>query len=178
MPTWISIIKGINPNLIYFIVVPIAAALVGAFAVLFVERYRHKTHYEETYWERQIDFYIDLWPALQDLKKSADSLWREATRENLRTFVNCLDSAEKKLNDNILLLDEDHLAMLVKLFNEFWRFESGKVRLLEIREHKVSIDSINPNIIVRRNGELRDRYDRLITEIETVFRNKLKNKKK
>lgn len=167
-------------DIIFYIVVPIIAVVIGAMGGLFIERSRRKSFYEEKYWEKQIDFYISLWPSLLELKSSADALWDRASMERLQVFVNRLDNAEKVLQQNKLLIDDDtRLHLLEMLIHEFWRFSSGKARLIDLRDKRVSIVRFDPQEIIQieRNGKTKDRYDRLIVEIEEKFRDKLKNKK-
>lgn len=166
-------------EIIYYIVIPSIAALLGAYVASVVERRRSKSHYEEKYWEKQIDFYIKLWPALQGLKSSADDLWEEATREILEIFVDNLNDAEQLLQDNKLLIDDNHFQELNGLIGEFWKFGSGKARLLDLREEANIIEIINPKeiVLIKRNGQTKDKYDQIISEIEKQFRDKLRHKK-
>jgi hypothetical protein len=127
--------------------------------------------------EARFGLYGQVWVFLQDVKILGDRLWERADRETLDKYRLALEEARAAINKGRLILREDHYRRLSELLNTFERFRVGKKRLIDIRtreelEQNFGFeDEIREQI--RRNGELRDQYDRLLNEIVDHFRRQL-----
>jgi len=60
------------------------------------------------YTEKQFELYNDLWKVLLYTKQQADSLWEKASPEKIPSFIEQIQLTKKAVNDNMLLIEEEH----------------------------------------------------------------------
>jgi hypothetical protein len=96
---------------------------------------RYRTLYAR-YSEHQFKMYNDLWASLCDLKKVADKLWENSTRENLSVFDSQLEIAKEQLNKNALLIESRHFNEMNVILHEFNQYQVGKETLINLRDGK------------------------------------------
>lgn len=129
--------------------------------------------------DARFELYSSLWNELQDLKTAGDRLWERASRENVMEFTEALKSAQHASNRGRLILKEKHYQKLNKIFKSFDNYRIGKIRLIEIRNTEEfeehfgydSEDHIRNQI--RQNRGNKERYEELLTDIVTNFREQL-----
>lgn len=132
------------------------------------------------YSEKQFELYNDLWRVLLYTKNQADALWENATLEKIPSFSEQLKLTRDAINDNMLLIEEDHYTQLDQLVGEFEKFQFGKVRLIELRDlssEEIVERGVNEHDIksaITANKALKDQYDQLILKIGKSFRNQIK----
>lgn len=130
------------------------------------------------YSEKQFDLYNDLWRVLLYTKLQADELWENAIPEKIPSFSEQIKLTKTAINDNLLLIEEEHYDKLIELIKQFEEFQFGKVRLVDIRR-KPGNNADNISVLETRqtidlNQKTKDNYDKLIMEIGKTFRNQIK----
>lgn len=132
------------------------------------------------YSEKQFELYNDLWKTLQITKQQADMLWLKADPMQIPSFGEQIRLTRKAIDDNLLLIEEDHYNKLIKLIGQFEQFQFGKLRLVDIRS-QLNEETFNPTIskkeaetTIKNNKTTKDNYDALIMEIGKSFRDQIK----
>ena len=130
------------------------------------------------YSEKQFDLYNDLWRVLLYTKLQADELWENAIPEKIPSFSEQIKLTKNAINDNLLLIEEEHYDKLIELIKQFEQFQFGKVRLVDIRrkpgENTDTISAFETRQTIDLNKNTKDNYDKLIMEIGKTFRNQIK----
>ena len=130
------------------------------------------------YSEKQFDLYNDLWRVLHYTKLQADELWENAIPEKIPSFSEQIKLTKTAINDNLLLIEEEHYDKLLELIKQFEQFQFGKIRLVDIRRRPgENIEAISPieiRLTIDLNKKTKDNYDKLIMEIGKTFRNQIK----
>src|SRR5690606_38410718 len=132
------------------------------------------------YTEKQFELYNDLWKVLLYTKQQADSLWEKASPEKIPSFIEQIQLTKNAVNDNMLLIEEDHYTQLDNLIRQFEEFRLGKEKLIDLKNK--SIDEIQKNGSIQaeaqntidNNREWKNNYDSLILEIGKSFRTQIK----
>lgn len=132
------------------------------------------------YSEKQFELYNELWKILLYTKNQADSLWEQATPEKIPSFSEQIKLTKDAVNDNMLLIEENHYNKLIQLIKQFEGFQFGKNTLIELRD--LNAEEINHRGIlqadvratIQNNGLVKQRYDELIMEIGKSFRSQIK----
>ena len=128
------------------------------------------------YSQSQFELYNSLWKQLVYTKRLADDLWEKADPKNLPSFADQIRQTKFVIEENMLLIEEEHYIPLMDLMGEFENFKVGKQRLVEIRQS--STEEILANIedvaeMIRKNGNCKEKYDNLVTQIGISFRKQL-----
>lgn len=130
------------------------------------------------YSEKQFDLYNDLWRVLLYTKLQADELWENAVPEKIPSFSEQIKLTKTAINDNLLLIEEEHYDKLMELIKQFEQFQFGKVRLIDIKrkpdENLDTISASETRQTIESNRKTKDNYDKLIKEIGKTFRNQIK----
>jgi hypothetical protein len=130
------------------------------------------------YSEKQFDLYNDLWRVLFYTKLQADELWENAIPEKIPSFSEQIKLTKTAINDNLLLIEEEHYDKLMRVIKQFEQFKFGKVRLVDIRrqtgENGETISEFETKQTINLNKKTKDNYDKLIMEIGKTFRNQIK----
>ena len=132
------------------------------------------------YSEKQFELYNDLWRVLLYTKQQADMLWQKADPTKIPSFSEQIRLTRKAINDNLLLIEEEHYNKLIQLIEQFEQFQFGKLKLIDIRtqiEDGESIQTIteeDTKSTIQQNKATKDKYDELIMDIGKSFRNQIK----
>lgn len=115
------------------------------------------------YSQSQFELYNSLWKQLVYTKRLADDLWEKADPKNLPSFADQIRQTKFVIDENMLLIEEEHYNRLMDLMSEFENFKVGKQRLVEIRQS--SAEEILANIedvaeMIRKNSDCKEKYDR------------------
>ena len=133
-----------------------------------------RRHY--LYSQSQFELYNSLWKQLVYTKRLADELWRVADPQKLPSFADQIRQTKYVIEENMLLIEDEHYNALMKLMTEFENFIVGKRRLAEIRQSSASevIDNIEDiTRMIQENGDSKHRYDTLVEEVGESFRNQI-----
>lgn len=131
------------------------------------------------YSEKQFELYNDLWKVLLYTKQQADMLWQKADPSQIPAFSEQIRQTRRAIDDNLLLIEEEHYNKLIQLIEQFEQFQFGKLKLVEIRSQfdngdGVVISKTETQQTIRNNRRTKDRYDALIMDIGKSFRKQIK----
>ena len=131
------------------------------------------------YSEKQFELYNDLWKVLLYTKQQADMLWQKADPSQIPAFSEQIRQTRRAIDDNLLLIEEEHYNKLIQLIEQFEQFQFGKLKLVEIRSQfdngdGVVISKTETQKTIRNNRRTKDRYDTLIMDIGKSFRKQIK----
>ncbi len=149
----------------------------GLLSHIILEWRKNKTRVKERLQESQFGLYQNLWKDLRKLRKAADRLWETANNENLEDFVSQLKATDEMVNNNSLLIEEEHLRELERIFSRFNNYMIGKRKLIDIYNQQNIHDNDvynNINNIINDNRILKNQYSALIGQIQQSFREQLR----
>ena len=133
------------------------------------------------YSEKQFELYNDLWKVLLQTKHQADMLWEKANPQQLPAFGEQIRLTRKAIDDNMILIEEDHYEKLIQLISQFENFQFGKLRLIEVSSHMTDNASQNNEPseqemrkAIAKNGKIKANYESLILEIGKSFRDQIR----
>lgn len=132
------------------------------------------------YSEKQFELYNDLWKVLLYTKQQADMLWQKADPSQIPAFSEQIRQTRRAIDDNLLLIEEEHYNKLILLINQFEQFQFGKLKLVEIRaqldtnESQPEISPAEAKSTIEANKRTKDKYDKLIMDIGKSFRKQIK----
>lgn len=132
------------------------------------------------YSEKQFELYNDLWKVLLQTKHQADMLWEKASPQQLPAFGEQIRLTRKAIDDNMILIEEDHYEKLIQLISQFENFQFGKLRLIEV---SAQVPGNTPNNepseqemrrAITKNSKIKSSYESLILEIGKSFRDQIR----
>lgn len=132
------------------------------------------------YSEKQFELYNDLWRVLLYTKQQADMLWQKADPLQIPAFSEQIRQTRRAIDDNLLLIEEEHYNKLILLIEQFEQFQFGKLKLVEIRlqlgkdESRPEISPAEAKATIKANKRTKDKYDKLIMDIGKSFRKQIK----
>ena len=132
------------------------------------------------YSEKQFELYNDLWKVLLYTKQQADMLWQRADPSQIPAFSEQIRLTRRAIDDNLLLIEDNHYEKLIQLIEQFEQFQFGKLKLIDIRSQIENGDE-TPQITkeeaqgtIKKNKKTKEKYDELIMDIGKSFRNQIK----
>lgn len=128
------------------------------------------------YSEKQFELYNDLWRVLLLTKQQADMLWQQEEPSQVPSFSEQIRLTRNAINNNLLLIEEEHYDKLILLIEQFEQFQFGKSKLIDIRTNsqESSITKSEAQNTIRKNKKTKETYDKLILDIGKSFRNQIK----
>jgi hypothetical protein len=132
------------------------------------------------YSEKQFELYNDLWKVLLYTKQQADMLWQKADPSQIPAFSEQIRQTRRAIDDNLLLIEEEHYNKLIQLIEQYEQFQFGKLRLVEVRsqfdngEDRIEISKSEIQRTIKINKKTKDKYDTLIMDIGKSFRKQIK----
>jgi len=132
------------------------------------------------YSEKQFESYNSLWKILLYTKRQADMLWEKLEPTQIPSFSEQLRLTKDAINDNLLLIEEEHYSKLVLLIEQFEQLQFGGIKLIDVRglsngnESNQEISLEDTRTTINDNQATKDSYDTLILDIGRSFRTQLK----
>lgn len=131
------------------------------------------------YSKKQFELYNSLWKVLLYTKQQADMLWEKADPAQIPAFSEQIRLTRNAVNDNLLLIEEEHYNKLVTLIERFEQFQFGKQRLIDVRadsneSSKSLISAQEMKLVISKNKKTKENYDALIMDIGRSFRSQIK----
>jgi hypothetical protein len=123
------------------------------------------------YSEQQFTIYNQLWASLYDLRTAGNKLWERANERNLKNFSRQLKTTSEVVEKGGLFIEDGHYNQLHTVLETFSNYETGKGRLIELRQGDYVGELELQQITSNRN--ILEEYSRLISEIRNSFRNQL-----
>lgn len=129
------------------------------------------------YSEKQFESYNSLWKILLYTKQQADMLWEKLEPSQIPAFSEQIRLTKDAINDNLLLIEEEHYTKLILLIEKFEQLQFGKIKLVDVRGYSSENDGISleeTRITINQNKTTKDNYEKLILDIGKSFRTQLK----
>lgn len=131
------------------------------------------------YSEKQFELYNDLWKVLLYTKQQADMLWEMAEPSQIPAFSEQIRLTRNAINDNLLLIEDEHYTKLIELIGQFEQFQFGKQKLIDIRtqgdgNNASQITKLEAQNTISLNKKTKENYDSLIMDIGKSFRTQIK----
>lgn len=126
------------------------------------------------YSDKQFEYYSKLWITLYDLKLFRDSLWKEATPNNLEKFSIQLKETKEEIEKSALFIEDTHYTELITLLNNFSDYEIGKSKLINYRQNLNEFDHFSTIIMINDNENKKTQYEILISQIRTSLKTQLR----
>lgn len=126
------------------------------------------------YSDKQFEYYSKLWITLYDLKLFGDSLWKEATPNNLEKFSIQLKETKEEIEKSALFIEDTHYTELITLLNNFSDYEIGKSKLINYRQNLNEFDHFSTISMINDNENKKTQYEILISQIRTSLKTQLR----
>ena len=133
------------------------------------------------YSEKQFELYNDLWKVLLQTKHQADMLWEKANPQQLPAFGEQIRLTRKAIDDNMILIEEEHYEKLIQLISQFENFQFGKLKLIEVSSqvpgntsHNNAPSEQEMRKAIAKNSKIKSNYESLILEIGKSFRDQIR----
>ena len=106
-------------------------------------------------------------------------LWQRTDPAQIPAFSEQIRLTRRAIDDNLLLIEEEHYDKLIQLIEQFEQLQFGKLKLIDIltlsnSDDKLEITQEEANSTIKMNKIIKDKYDKLIMDIGTSFRNQIK----
>lgn len=131
------------------------------------------------YSEKQFELYNSLWKVLLYTKQQADMLWEKVDPAQIPAFSEQIRLTRNAVNDNLLLIEEEHYSKLVTLIAQFEQFQFGRQKLIDVRADSNErsgplISAEEMRQVINSNKKIKENYDALIMDIGRSFRSQIK----
>jgi hypothetical protein len=132
------------------------------------------------YSEHQFNLYNELWKSLCDLRNIGEELWESAEIQKVKDFSKQLKTTKLTVEKSALLIEDAHYKDLIKILDNFGKFEFGKLKLISIRNrqaHELADFGINNQEIKRvidRNAQTREQFVDLVNNLSSTFKKQIK----
>lgn len=136
--------------------------------------------------ESQFRAFSELWKSLTDLKSKADDLWENANDIKLLSFVLSLKEADKNLEANAIILNEEEYKSLRDIINKFSDYQFGKTRLIDMDKGKIKAERKEFTLTngargiyderisqISQNEDIKNEYEKLLGELRIKFQDKM-----
>lgn len=134
------------------------------------------------YSEHQFNLYNDLWKSLCDLKHIGEELWERAEIQKVKDFSKQLKTTKLTVEKSALLIEDNHYKDLIKILDNFGKFEFGKMTLISLRNrqaHELENNGVNDGEIRRvidRNRQTKQEFVSLVDNLSNEFKRQIKGK--
>lgn len=132
------------------------------------------------YSEHQFNLYNDLWKSLCDLKHIGEELWERAEIQKVKDFSKQLKTTKLTVEKSALLIEDNHYKDLIKILDNFGKFEFGKMTLISLRNrqaHELENYGVNDGEIRRvidRNRQTKQEFVSLVDNLSNEFKRQIK----
>lgn len=132
------------------------------------------------YTEHQFNLYNDLWKSLCDLKHIGEELWERAEIQKLKDFSKQLKTTKLTVEKSAILIEDNHYKDLIKILDNFGKFEFGKMTLISLRyrqAHELDNYGVNDGEIRRfidRNRQTKQEFVSLVDKLSNEFKRQIK----
>jgi hypothetical protein len=132
------------------------------------------------YSEHQFNLYNDLWKSLCDLKHIGEELWERAELQKVKDFSEQLKATKLTVEKSALLIEDIHYKDLIRILDNFGKFEFGKMTLITLRNrqaHELENYGVNDHEIRRvidQNGQTKQEFISLVDNLAITFKKQIK----
>jgi hypothetical protein len=132
------------------------------------------------YSEHQFNLYNELWKSLCDLKHIGEELWERAEVQKVKDFSKQLKTTKLAVEKSALLIEDNHFKDLIKILDNFGKFEFGKMTLITLRNrqaHELENHGVNEREIRRvidQNRQTKQEFVSLVDNLSAEFKRQIK----
>jgi len=108
------------------------------------------------------------------LKLFGDSLWSDATANNLEEFSKQLRRTKAEIEKSVLFIEDKHYTELTILLNFFSEYLLGKSKLIDYQQNLEGFDHQTVMSMINNNLDKKTQYETLIRQIRASLKNQLK----
>lgn len=132
------------------------------------------------YSEHQFNLYNELWKSLCDLKQIGEELWEQPKIQKVKEFSKQLKSTKLTVEKSALLIETKHYNDLLKILENFGKFEFGKLTLISLRNkqtHEIENQGINETEIrrvINQNRQTKNEFISLVNNLTITFKKQIK----
>ena len=132
------------------------------------------------YSEHQFNLYNELWKSLCDLKHIGEELWESAEIQKVKDFSKQLKTTKLTVEKSALLIEDNHFKDLIKILDNFGKFEFGKMTLISLRNrqaHELENYGVNEGEIRRvidQNRQTKQEFVSLVDNLSIEFKRQIK----
>jgi hypothetical protein len=132
------------------------------------------------YSEHQFNLYNELWKSLCDLKHIGEDLWERAEIQKVKDFSKQLKTTKLTVEKSALLIEDNHFKDLIKILDNFGKFEFGKMTLISLRNrqaHELENYGVNEGEIRRvidQNRQTKQEFVSLVDNLSIEFKRQIK----
>lgn len=132
------------------------------------------------YSEHQFNLYNELWKSLCDLKNIGEELWERAEIQKVKDFSKQLKTTKLTVEKSALLIEDNHFKDLIKILDNFGKFEFGKMTLISLRNrqaHELENYGVNEGEIRRvidQNRQTKQEFVSLVDNLSIEFKRQIK----
>ena len=132
------------------------------------------------YSEHQFNLYNELWKSLCDLKNIGEELWERAEIQKVKDFSKQLKTTKLTVEKSALLIEDNHFKDLIKILDNFGKFEFGKMTLISLRNrqaHELENNGVNEGEVRRvidQNRHTKQEFVSLVANLSIEFKRQIK----
>jgi len=134
------------------------------------------------YSEHQFKLYNDLWKSLCDLKHIGEELWERAEIQKLKDFSKQLKTTKLTVEKSALLIEDYHYKDLMKILDNFGRFEFGKMTLISLQNRQTQelenfdVNETEIRQVIDQNRRTKQEFLNLVNHLLIEFKRQIKDK--
>jgi hypothetical protein len=132
------------------------------------------------YSEYQFNLYNDLWKSLCDLKNIGEELWEKAETKKVKDFSTQLRTTKLTVEKSALLIEDDHYKELIRILDNFGKFEIGKLTLISLRNRQTQelasygVNEHEIRITIDENRLLKEEFNIMVDQLSVSFKRQIK----
>lgn len=132
------------------------------------------------YSEQQFNLYNELWKSLCDLKYIGEELWERAEIQKVKEFSKQLKMTKLTVEKSALLMEDNHFKDLIKILDNFGKFEFGKMTLISLRNRQAhelenyGVNEVEIRRVIDHNRQTKQEFVNLVNNLATEFKRQIK----
>jgi hypothetical protein len=132
------------------------------------------------YSEHQFKLYNELWASLCDLKHIGEELWEQAEIQKVKEFSKQLITTKLTVEKSALLIESKHYKDLIKILDNFGKFEFGKMTLISLRNKQThelenhGVNRIEIRRVIDQNRQTKQGFASLLDCLTITFKKQIK----
>ncbi len=132
------------------------------------------------YSEHQFNLYNELWKSLCDLNHIGEVLWERAEIQKVKDFSKQLKTTKLTVEKSALLIEDNHYKDLIKILDNFGKFEFGKMTLISLRNRQAhelenyGVNEVEIRRVIDQNRKTKQEFVSLVDNLATEFKRQIK----
>jgi hypothetical protein len=132
------------------------------------------------YSEHQFNLYNELWKSLCDLNHIGEELWERAEIQKVKDFSKQLKTTKLTVEKSALLIEDNHYKDLIKILDNFGKFEFGKMTLISLRNRQAhelenyGVNEVEIRRVIDQNRKTKQEFVSLVDNLATEFKRQIK----